>query len=77
MPPIFRLSINTIKSFHIAHVDLMVVESSISTNGIKRFFLASIWICGSRACSLVISTMQSAIILSKILLRVFVKAIRQ
>jgi len=37
-----RLSINTIKSLRIAHAVLIVVVSSISTNSIKRFFLAPI-----------------------------------
>ena len=70
-----RLSINTIKSLRIAHVDLMVVASSVSANSVKRFFLAPIWLCGSRACSLAISAMRSAITFFKILLRVFSRAI--
>jgi hypothetical protein len=69
-----RLSINTIKSLHITYVDLMVAASSISANGVKWFFLALIWLCSSRACSLAVSTMRSAITLSNILLRVFSKA---
>jgi hypothetical protein len=37
-----RLSINTIKSLRIAYADLMVVASSVSTDSVKRFFLAPI-----------------------------------
>ena len=70
-----RLSINTIKSLRIAHADLIVVVSSVSANSVKRFFLAPIWLYSSRAYSLAVSTMRSAITLSKILLRVFSKAI--
>ena len=74
-PLISRLSINTTKSFYIAYAVLTVAASSVSTNSIKRFFLAPIWLCGSRACSSTVSAIQSAITLSKILLRVFSKAI--
>jgi hypothetical protein len=37
-----RLSINTIKSLYIAYIDLIVAASSVSTNSVKRFFLAPI-----------------------------------
>ena len=74
-PLISRLSINTIKSLRIAHADLMVAASSVSANSIERFFLAPIWLYSSRACFLAVSAIQSAITLSKILLRVFSKAI--
>jgi len=50
-----RLSIDTTKSLYIAHADLMVAASSISANSVKRFFLAPIWLCGSRVCFLTIS----------------------
>ena len=70
-----RLSINTIKSLYIAYIDLMVVASSVSTNSVKRFFLAPIWLYGSRVCSLAVSAIWSAITFSKILLRVFFRAI--
>jgi len=55
----------------------MVVASSVSADSIKRFFLAPIWLCGSRACSSAVSTIWSAITFSKILLRVFSKVIGQ
>jgi len=51
-----RLSINTIKSLRIAHVVLMVGVSSVSANSVKRFFLAPIWLYGSRACSSTVFT---------------------
>jgi len=70
-----RLSINTIKSLRIAYAVLMVAASSISANSIKRFFLAPIWLYSSRACSSTVSAIWSAITFSKILLRVFSKAI--
>ena len=70
-----RLSINTIKSLRIAYVDLIVVASSVSADSVKRFFLTPIWLYSSKAYSLAISTIWSAITLSKILLRVFSKAI--
>ena len=70
-----RLSINTIKSLCIAYVDLMVAASSVSADSVERFFLTPIWLCSSRACSLAVSAMWSAITFSKILLRVFSKAI--
>jgi len=63
------------KSFRIAHAVLMVVASSVSADSVKRFFLAPIWLCGSRACFSAVSAMWSAITFSKILLRVFSKAI--
>ena len=47
------------KSLRIAHADLMVAVSSVSANSVKRFFLAPIWLCGSRACSSVVSAMRS------------------
>ena len=72
-----RLSINTIKSLRIAYAVLMVAASSISANSIKRFFLAPIWLYSSRACSSTVFTIWSAITFSKILLRVFSKAIGQ
>ena len=72
---ISRLSINTIKSLRIAHADLIVVVSSVSANSVKRFFLAPIQLYSSRAYSLAISTIRSAITFSKILLRVFSKVI--
>ena len=75
MPLIFRLSINIIKSLYITYVDLMVAASNINTNSVKRFFLAPIWLCGNRVYFLAISTIRSAITLSKILLRVFSKVI--
>jgi len=75
VPLISRLSINIIKSFRIAHAVLMVVVSSVSTNSVERFFLAPIWLCGSRACSSAVSAIWSAITFSKILLRVFSKVI--
>jgi len=53
----------------------MVVASSVNANSVKRFFLAPIWLYGSRACSSTVSTMWFAITFSKILLRVFFKAI--
>ena len=65
---------DTTESLRIAYADLMVAVSSISANSVKRFFLAPIWLYNSRACSLAISAMRSAITLSKILLRVFSKA---
>ena len=74
-PLISRLSINTIKSLYIAHADLIVAASSVSANSIKRFFLAPIQLYSSRAYSLAISTMRSAITFSKILLRVFSRVI--
>jgi len=70
-----RLSINTIKSLHIAYAVLIVAASSISANSIKQFFLTPIWLYSSRACSSAISAIWSAITFSKILLRVFSKAI--
>ena len=70
-----RLSINTTKSLRIAYADLIVAASSVSANSIERFFLAPIWLYSSKACSSAVSTMRSAITLSKILLRVFSKAI--
>jgi hypothetical protein len=70
-----RLSIDTTKSFYMAYAVLMVAASSVSANSVKRFFLAPIWLCGSRACSSTVSAMRSAISFSKILLRVFSKAI--
>ena len=70
-----RLSINTTKSLRNAHTDLMVAVSSVSANSVKRFFLAPIWLYSSKACSSAVSAMRSAITLSKILLRVFFKAI--
>jgi len=63
------------KSFRIAHTVLMVAVSSVSANSVERFFLAPIWLCGSRACSSAVSAIRSAITFSKILLRVFFKAI--
>ena len=69
-----RLSIDTTKSLRIAYVDLMVAASSVSADSVERFFLAPIWLCGSKACSLAVSAIRSAITLSKILLRVFSKA---
>jgi len=39
---ISKLSINTIKSLYITYADLMVAVSSVSTNSVKRFFLAPI-----------------------------------
>ena len=72
---ISRLSINTTKSLRIAHTDLIVVASSVSANSIKRFFLTPIQLYSSRAYSLAVSTIRSAITLSKILLRVFSKVI--
>ena len=72
---ISRLSINTIKSLSIAHIDLIVAASSVSADSVKRFFLAPIWLYSNRAYSLAISAMRSAITLSKILLRVFSRAI--
>ena len=72
---IFRLSINTIKSLCIAYVVLIVVVSSISTNSIKRFFFALIQLYSSRVYFSAISVMRSTITLSKILLRVFSRAI--
>ena len=74
---ISRLSINTIKSLRIAYIDLIVAISSVSANSVKRFFLAPIWLYSSRAYSLAVSAMWSAITLSKILLRVFSKAIER
>ena len=74
-PLITRLSINTIKSLRITYTDLIVVASSVSTNSVKRFFLAPIQLYSSRVYSLAVSAIQSAITLSKILLRVFSKAI--
>jgi len=53
----------------------MVVASSVSANSVKQFFLALIWLCGSRACSSTVFAIWSAITFSKILLRVFSKAI--
>jgi len=53
----------------------MVAASSISADSVERFFLAPIWLCGSRVCSSTVSAMWSAITFSKILLRVFSKAI--
>ena len=38
-PLISRLSINTIKSFYIAHADLIVVVSSVSANSVSGSFL--------------------------------------
>jgi len=70
-----RLSIDTTKSLRIAHADLIVAASSVSADSVKRFFLAPIWLCGRRACSSAVSTMRSAITFSKILLRVFSRAI--
>ena len=70
-----RLSINTIKSLYIAYIDLIVVVSSISADSVKRFFLAPIWLYSSKAYSSAVSAIRSAITLSKILLRVFSKAI--
>jgi hypothetical protein len=70
-----RLSINTIKSLRIAHIDLIVAASSISTDSVERFFLTPIWLYSSRAYSLAVSTIWSAITFSKILLRVFSKVI--
>jgi hypothetical protein len=58
----FKLSINTIKSFRIAYADLTVAASSVSANSVERFFLTPIWLCGSRAYSSAISTMRSAIL---------------
>jgi len=75
VPLISRLSINTIKSFCIAHAVLIVVVSSVSANSVKRFFLAPIWLCSSRAYSSAVFAIWSAITFSKILLRVFFKAI--
>ena len=72
---ISRLSINTVKSLRITYADLMVAVSSVSANSIKRFFFAPIQLYSSRAYSLAMSAMRSAITLSKILLRVFSKAI--
>jgi len=71
----FRLSINTIKSLRIAYIYLMVAVSSVSTNSVKRFFLAPIWLYSNRAYFLAVSIMRSAITFSKILLRVFFKVI--
>ena len=73
-PLISRLSINTIKSLRITYVDLIVAASSVSANSVKRFFLTPIQLYSNRVYSLVISTIQSTITLSKILLRVFSKA---
>jgi len=53
----------------------MVAVSSVSANSIKRFFLAPIWLYGGRVYSSAVSAMRSAITFSKILLRVFSKAI--
>ena len=53
----------------------MVLVSRVSTNSVKRFFLAPIQLCGNRACSLAISAIYSTITLSKILLRVFSRVI--
>ena len=50
-----RLSIDTIKSLYIAHADLIVAASSVSTNSVKRFFLTPIWLYSSKAYSLAIS----------------------
>ena len=74
-PLISRLSINTIKSFYIAYIVLIVVASSVSANSVKQFFLAPIQLYSSRVCSSAISTMRFTITFSKILLRVFSKAI--
>ena len=70
-----RLSIDTTKSLRIAYADLIVAASSVSADSVKRFFLTPIWLYSSRAYSLAVSAMRSAITLSKILLRVFSKAI--
>jgi hypothetical protein len=75
VPLISRLSINTTKSLRIAYTDLIVAASSVSANSVKRFFLAPIWLYSSRLYSLAMSAMRSAITFSKILLRVFSKAI--
>ena len=68
---ISRLSIDTIKSLCIAYADLIVAVSSVSTNSVKRFFLTPIQLYSNRVYSLAVSTIQTAITLSKILLRVF------
>jgi len=72
-----RLSIDTTKSLRIAHAVLMVAASSVSADSVERFFLAPIWLCGSRACSSAVSAIWSAITFSKILLRVLSLYIRK
>ena len=60
-----------------AYIDLIVVVSSVSTNSVKRFFLAPIWLYSSRVYSSTVSAMRSTITFSKILLRVFSRVIGQ
>ena len=53
----------------------MVLISKISTNSVKRFFLAPIQLYSNRAYSLAVSIIRSTTTLSRILLRVFSRAI--
>ena len=53
----------------------MVAVSNISTNSVKQFFFAPIYLYSNKAYFLAVSTIQSTITLSKISLRVFSKAI--
>ena len=55
----------------------MVLVNRVNADSVERFFLAPIWLCGSKACSSAASAMRSTITLSRILLRVFSRAIRR
>ena len=70
-----KLSINITKSLCIAYADLIVAASSVNTDSVKQFFLAPIWLYGSRVCFSAMSVIQSAITFFRVLLKVFSKII--
>ena len=72
---IFRLNIDTTKSFQIAYAVLMVLVSKVSANSVEWFFLAPIWLYNNKIYSAAVSAMRFTITLFSILLRVFFKAI--
>ena len=74
---IFKLSIDTTKSFWIAYAVLIVLVNRVNTDSVERFFLAPIWLCNNKAYSSAISAIYFIITLFKILLRVFFRVINQ
>jgi hypothetical protein len=75
VPLIFKLSIDTTKSFQIVYVVLIILASKVSINRVEWFFFAPIWLCNNKACFLAVSAIYFVITFFSILLRVFFKAI--
>ena len=73
----FKLSINTTKSFQITYVVLIILMSKVNADNIERFFLAPIWLYSNKAYISAVSIICFTITLFKILLRVLFKAIKQ